>query len=167
MRATLAHDVEVVRLLLDKGASPNSNAMGITPFLAAAGLGPNSRGGGAGGLLPNIEIMNLLIQHGANINAQVTGTKTYSMRISRAPSPNEGMSALHGAVQARKADLVRFLIEKGVKTDLLDSNGRKAIDLLSAVATDRAGNRAGSGAGNAESIAEIRKLLQDGATGSR
>jgi hypothetical protein len=41
--------------------------------------------------------MDMLLQHGANINAQVSGTKTYSMRIARSPSPNEGMTALHAA----------------------------------------------------------------------
>jgi uncharacterized protein len=160
MRATLAHDIEVARLLLDNGASPNVNAMGITPFLAAAGVGPTSRGG-SGGLLPNIALMNLLIQHGANVNAQVTGTKTYSMRVSRSSSANEGMSALHAAVQARRADLVRYLIEKGVNTELVDSNGRKAIDLLAAGIPGPAGNRGGAAAGSAASVAEIRSLLQN------
>src|SRR6185436_13679723 len=37
-RATQANDLEVIRALLDKGASPNINAMGFTPFLLAAGV---------------------------------------------------------------------------------------------------------------------------------
>ena len=61
----------------------------------------------------NTALMDLLLQHGADVNAQVTGTKTYSMRISRAPSANEGMTALHVAAQAGRADLVRYLLEKG------------------------------------------------------
>ena len=71
-------------------------------------------------------------QHGADVNAQVTGTKTYSMRISRAPSANEGMTALHVAVQAGKTDLVRYLLEKGANPELADAIGRKPIDMLSA-----------------------------------
>src|SRR5580698_7292290 len=39
MRATIANDVEVVRILFDKGASPNIAAMGVTPLLIAAGVG--------------------------------------------------------------------------------------------------------------------------------
>ena len=40
-----------------------------------------------------------MIQHGADVNAQVTGTRTYSMRISyNPPADKEGTSALHGAV---------------------------------------------------------------------
>ena len=64
------------------------------------------------------------------MNAQVTGTKTYSMRVSRAPSANEGMTALHVAAQAGRTDLVRYLLEKGANTEIADANGRKAIDLV-------------------------------------
>ena len=153
------------------------DTLGFTPFLVAAGVGPTSRGA-SGGLLPNTALMDLLIEHGANVNAQVTGTKTYSMRVSRSSSSNEGMSALHGAVQGRRVDLVRYLIGKGINTELVDSNGRKAIDLLSAGGQNKAGaaipagsaeapapagNRGGPAAGNTASVTEIRDLLQNAA----
>jgi ankyrin repeat protein len=76
--------------------------------------------------------MDLLLANGADVNAQVTGTKTYSMRVSRAPSANEGMTALHVAAQAGRVDLVRYLLEKGANTAIVNSEGRKPIDLLSA-----------------------------------
>jgi hypothetical protein len=76
--------------------------------------------------------MDLLLEHGADVNAQVTGTKTYSMRVSRAPSSNEGMTALHVAAQAGRVDLVRFLLDKGANTEIADASGRKPIDLLNA-----------------------------------
>ena len=163
-RATQANDMEVIRALLDKGASPNINAMGFTPFLLAAGVNPGGRGGGGGA--PNTALIDLMIQHGANVNAQVTGTKTYSMRISYRPPPDmEGMSALHAAVQAGRTEQVRYLLDKGANTELLDGNGRKAIDLVGAAATPPAAGAGGRGQGgpgvNPAAAAEIRTLLQN------
>ena len=42
-RATEAGDMEVIRALLAKGANPNINDMGFTPFLVAAGVTPGGR----------------------------------------------------------------------------------------------------------------------------
>jgi len=91
--------------------------------------------------------MELLLQHGANVNDQVTGTLTYTMRVSRAPSANEGRTALHIAAQAGKTDLVRYLLSKSANPEVTDAGGLKAIDLV------------GSGANP-----ETRSLLQSAAS---
>lgn len=169
LRATIANDKEVVQLLLAKGASPNIKAMGVTPFQAAAGVGTGGRGGGGA---PNTALLDLLLQHGADVNAQVTGTKTYSMRNARTPSTNEGMTALHVAAQAGKTDLVRYLLEKGANPEITDSNGHKPIDLVGAVAAGpgRAAapgggrGRGAAGGPTAASAAEIRALLENAAS---
>ena len=149
--------------------------MGVTPFLAADGVGGGQRGGGVTGGAAAIALMAVLLQHGADVSAQGTGTKTYSLRNARSPSTNEGMTALHEAVQTGRADLVRHLLEKGANPEIADSNGRKAIDLVLDV---RAGNptapvnpAAGAGRGRGggpqavpASAAEIRAMLENAAS---
>jgi ankyrin repeat protein len=176
LRATIANDMEVVQALLARGASPNINAMGVTPFLIAAGVGGGQRGGGVTGGAA-FALMDVLLQHGADVNAQVTGTKTYSMRNARTPSMNEGMTALHVAVQTGRADLVRYLLEKGANPEIADSNGRKAIDLVAdaggGTRTAPANPAVGAGRGRggpqatAASAAEIRAMLQNAASKKR
>jgi ankyrin repeat protein len=199
MRATMGGDIEVMKVLLAKGASPNVIDMGMTPFLVAAGVGTGGRGTGlaaaasAGGPA-NMALMDLLLEHGADVNAQITGSTTYSMRIARSPSVNEGMTALHSAAQGGKADMVRYLLDKGAKTDIVDSNGKKPIDLVgtgargggtppaaAGAAGAGAGARGGAGAPPAAgaagagrggpgggvspaTVAEIRALLQNSAS---
>jgi len=189
-RAAEAGDAEVVRLLLDKGANPNIEAMGLTPFLVAAGVGTGGRGTGlaastsAGGAV-NTTLIDLFVQHGADVNSRVTGTHTYSLRISRAPSSTEGMTALHVAAQAGRTELVKYLLGKGANPEILDANGHKPIDLVAsagartgAAPPPAAGGRGAAGAppagagggrggpgggGNPAAAAEIRALLQDAA----
>jgi ankyrin repeat protein len=174
VRATMAHDKEVVEALLAKGAPPDINAMGMTAFLVAAGAGPGHVGGtglaaetSAGGD-PDLELMDLLLKHGASVNAQITGTRTYSMRVARAPSANEGFTALHTTVQAGRVDLVRYLLEKGASSEIADHSGRKPIDLAAAATAANTtpvggGGARGGGGDSAASAAEIRKLLQNAA----
>ena len=97
-----------------------------------------------------MELMEILLQHGADVNAQVTGTLTYSMRISRAPSANEGRTALHIAAQSGRTDVVRYLLGKGANTEIKDAGGLKAIELVG-------GDSPGK---NAQAESEIRSLLQ-------
>jgi cytohesin len=159
LRATLVNDMEVIRALLEKGASPNVNAMGVTPFLLAAGVGGGGQRG-AGGAGP-IALMDLFMEHGADVNTQVTGTKTYSMRIARSPSNNEGMTALHVAAQSGRLDVVRYLLEKGANPNIADGNGRKAIDLVGGAPAAGRGRGAAAPAAAAGNAAEIRTLLEN------
>jgi ankyrin repeat protein len=169
LRATMGNDMEVVQALLAKGASPNINDMGMTAFLVAAGFGGGRGFGGQAGAsgVANIALMDLLLQHGADVNAQVTGTKTYSMRVARAPSTNEGMSALHIAAQSGRADVVRFLLDKGANAGIVDSNGHQPIDLVGISPPSGRGGATPEGAGaakaasNPANVAEIRELLRD------
>ena len=180
LRATMGADTEVVQALLAKGAQPNIDAMGLTPFLVAAGVGTGNRGGtglaaasSAGGPV-NMPLVQLLLEHGADVNAQVSGTTTYSMRISRAPSSNEGMTALHVAALTDNTDLVRYLLTKGANAGIADAAGRKPIDLVGAqksvnpatsstVGTATTARAAGRVTATAASVTEIRGLLENAA----
>ncbi len=147
-RAVQNNDKEVIQALLAKGADPNINTMGFTTFLLAAGAGPNVRGGGGGvANQANTEIMDLLIQHSADVNAKVTGTLSYSFNVSYDPqgsnhgvNSKEGTSALHEAARSVRTDMVKYLLEHGAKPDLLDVDGKKPIDVIG---VQRGGGRPG------------------------
>ncbi len=130
-RAAMDSDIEVIRALLDKGANPNVIGMGATPFLIAAGVNPYGRGGAGGG--GDTEVLDLLIEHGADVNARITGVLSYSMRIARSVSDDEGISALHYAVQSENTDMVSYLLEHGARTDLVDWSGRTPLDVANGV----------------------------------
>ncbi len=179
LRAAMGNDIEVARLLLDHGANPNIVAMGLTPFLIAAGVGTGGRGTGlaaqtSSARAADFELTDMLLAHGANINAQITGTLTYSMRISRSPSANEGMTALHSAAQRGSLELVRYLLDHGANPKLKDAEGRMPIDLVGGGARGGAlppppaaaggrGGRGGRGGPSPDDIAEIRTLLENAA----
>jgi ankyrin repeat protein len=135
-------DMEVIRALLDKGASPNIYDMGITPFLLAAGVeagglgGGGGRGGGGAAAPVNTELLDLFLAHGADINSKVTGRLSYSMRLSRSAGwPNiEGLTALHTAVAAGRMDMIRYLLDHGARVDITDVSGRTPIDVAKGVA---------------------------------
>src|SRR5215472_9485018 len=147
LRALIGNNIEVARLLLDNGANPNIYGMGISPWLYAAGLtsgvlstgrggGP---GGGGGGGTVNTELLDLMMKHGADVNAQVNGANKYSGRVSYAQrdpnftQSNEGMTGLHVAVRSQNSTLVRYLLDHGASTNIIDASGRTPLDVLNGV----------------------------------
>jgi ankyrin repeat protein len=169
-RAVQLEDLEVADLLLKKGANPNINSMGYTPFGILAGAGPNGRGGGGGQL--NTALLDLLAKHGADVNAKISGTLSYSFHIgygNRDDGVNskEGSTALHEAARSGRVDLVRYLIDLGADPNLVDGEGLKPLDVVGKIRGAAAANGPaqpaakgkGGGGPNPAALAEIRTLL--------
>jgi uncharacterized protein len=116
LRAAKAGDVAAVRLLLAHGADPNLPQLrGLTPVMAAAGLGSNEidTRGRFKTEAEAIETIQLLVKAGADVNAHET---------------RDGQTALHGAALWGYTDVVKTLVAN--KADILakDSKGRTPLD---------------------------------------
>ena len=106
LRAAIGHDATAAKLLLEHGASIDlPNVMGVTPLMAAAGMGVaprDSRFSARGDVQTRaIEMLDVLLDAGANIDARVEDTGSRTARIARPSSMTErqGQTALFGAVR--------------------------------------------------------------------
>jgi ankyrin repeat protein len=142
LRALVGGNIDIAKLLVEKGANPNIYGMGLSPFLYAAGITSstyNEQRGGAASVV-NTELLDLMIQHGADVNSQVYRATDYSGRIARAVTgdpvntkTNEGMTALHIAARSGNTNFVRYLLSHGARTDIVDASGRTPLDVLNGV----------------------------------
>jgi ankyrin repeat protein len=109
LTASLAGDLAVMRLLLERGADPHIPTFGgTTALMAAAGVnwvvdqtyeeGPAAR----------LDAVRLCAELGMDVNA------VNSM----------GLTAVHGAANRGSDDILRFLVERGARLDVPDKEGR-------------------------------------------
>jgi ankyrin repeat protein len=98
LRAALCGDIEVMRMLLAKGADPKiATEDGTTSLMAAAGVGYSEGFIHDRSVEETIEAMKLLLELGADINAQNQG----------------GLTALHGAAHKAVIETIKLLVERG------------------------------------------------------
>lgn len=113
MLAAAAGDVDVMRMLLAKGADPKlTTEDGTTPLMAAAGVGFSdnmTKDGEARGLAAT----KLLIELGADPNA----------------SNKWGTTALHGAAYTGANEIVRFLVGRGANLNATDQYGQTPLSI--------------------------------------
>ena len=134
LRAAIGGDVETARLLLEHGALVDlPNVQGLTPLMAAAGhtSGRNQRFDTEQAQARAIELLDLLLAAGADIDAKLTDTDALTARVGRQPNAvteREGQTALFGAVKFGWANVVEFLLAKGADPNVKDALGRTALD---------------------------------------
>jgi ankyrin repeat protein len=141
LRAAIMHDADAMRALLGAGARVDlPNVMGVTPLMAAAGLGVREPGFGANRApdfaAPDLESkviasLEILLAAGADANAAVTDTQSRTARIARLSSmtDRQGQTALHSAAGRGWAEVVRFLLDRGANPALKDLLGRTPLEL--------------------------------------
>ncbi|MBZ5636790.1 MAG: ankyrin repeat domain-containing protein [Acidobacteriia bacterium] len=109
LRASLAGDIALMHLLLDKGADPNiATFAGTTALMAAAGV--NWMGGQTFTESKEalMEAVQLCLDKGADVNAK----------------NSMGVTAVIGAANRGSDDILEFLVKKGARLDTKDNEGR-------------------------------------------
>ena len=147
LRAAKALDAPVIRLLLAKGADLTfTNSRGMTPTMAAAGLGSTDADTRGFYLSEDtqqrsIESLTLLLDAGGDINAK----------------DSRGLTALHEAARWGWNDVVTFLVSRGADLNAKDAKGNTPVDS----ALGKAGGNSRGGARidvHEDTAALLRKL---------
>ena len=103
VRAALCGDIEVMRMLLAKGADPKIKTTdGTTALMAAAGVGYTEGFIQYRSKEDSIAAVKLLLELGRDVNAQNDG----------------GMTALHGAAHRAALEEIKLLVEHGANLTL-------------------------------------------------
>jgi uncharacterized protein len=161
LRAAITHDHEVMRALLEHGAHVDlPNVMGVTPLMAAAGIGVRNINFGSN-RSPNFEgdeqvedkaiaSLEILLTAGADIDARITDIQSRTARIARISGMTErgGQTALYSAAGRGWTRVVAYLVDQGADVDIVDALGKSPLD----VALGRVGGRSAPGS---EVVAEI------------
>lgn len=93
---------EIAHFLLEKGADPNiasNNDFKVAPLHSAAAIS-------------QIEIVNILLQNGANINAK----------------QSSGVTSLHSAAHNGATEIVKLLLQNGADKEAKTKDGKSVLD---------------------------------------
>jgi ankyrin repeat protein len=155
LRAAKALDAAAIRVLLARGAKLHlANSRGMTPTMAAAGLG--SVDADTRGIYTtedvqqrSIESLQLLLDAGGDINAKDT----------------RGLTPLHEAARWGWNDVVRFLVAQGANLEAKDNRGMTPVD--SALGKAGGNSRGGQRIDVHEDTAALLRQLMESAGGSK
>jgi ankyrin repeat protein len=105
LRASQSGDIELMKLLLSKGADPKLNTvLGVTPLHVAAGIGWVEGITYEWSPKATFDAVKMLIDLGLDVNTQA----------------DTGRTALHGAAHKGRSDVVQILYDHGAKLDVRD-----------------------------------------------
>jgi len=137
LRAAQTYDDEVVRALLAHGALVDlPNASGVTPFMAAAGIGARLGSSVLGPGAPenaaalSLKTMEILRAAGADVNARITDVTSLTARIARTNTltNRQGQTALFYAAEVGRTAVVKYLLDHGARADVVDDMGKTPIN---------------------------------------
>jgi ankyrin repeat protein len=112
LRAALAGDVTVMRLLLQHKADPKIGTFaGTSPLMIAAGVNWVFSQTYDEGQAARLEAVKLCAELGMDVNQ----------------ANDMGITALMGAANNGSDDIIKFLVEKGARVDPTDKEGRSAL----------------------------------------
>ncbi len=150
LRAAKAADLPAMRLLLEHGADTTlaPTRSGITPLMAAAGLGTTEQDttGRYKTQVQAIGAIQLLLDRGADVNARAA----------------DGRTALHGAALQGYDDVIEFLASKGADLQAKDNKGFSVLDTALGLAGGF-GFSGHEGVRREGTAALLRKLMGDSA----
>jgi uncharacterized protein len=126
MRAAKSVDLRMMKALLDRGADPSRKLVNGTTTLSVAMTGRGPR------LLtpdtPMFQGVQLLLEHGADVNAVTNGS-----------------TLLHQSIDRGEA-FVRLLVGRGARLELKDASGRTPLDIALGTPAAAPAGRGGRGA---------------------
>lgn len=138
LRAAVGHDAEAAKLLLSYRASVDlPNIFGITPLIAVSGIATPRGMLSDGTVFPQaniedlvIETLDVLVAAGANVNAVITDTTSYSAEWPRhaSISNRQGQTAIFGPGKWGWMKVAKYLVDHGAKLDVVDFYGKTPMD---------------------------------------